>query len=320
MRKLSAIVKGKTRIGISGHVRPDGDCVGSCLALYHYLKMIVPDAYIDINLEAAPSYLNHMKGISEIKSDFKTRGRYEVYFVLDVSTLDRIGGAKEYFDNAEYTVCIDHHVSNDGDLAMENTIVPDASSTAEVLYDLFVQDKPKAIDENIAVCLYTGIIHDSGVLQYSCTSPHTLEIVSKLIDFGFDFSKIISESFYEKTYIQNMLLGRALIESIVFMEGKGIVSVIDRKMLEFYGADSSDLEGIVNQLKNTKGVHFSILMHETDTLTYKVSMRSDETLDVAAVCKTLGGGGHARAAGCTLSGTQHDVINMISAEVIKQYS
>ena len=318
MKKLSALVKGKKRIGISGHIRPDGDCVGSCLALYHYLKKIVPDAFIDVNLEEPPAYLMHMAGVEDIKSDFKSRGKYDIYFALDVSTLDRLGLAVDYYHNADVTVCIDHHVSNDGSFAEHTQILPDASSTAEVLYDLFAEDKPKEIDEATAICLYTGIIHDSGVLQYSCTSPHTMEIAAKLISFGFNFSKIISESFYEKTYRQNLLLGRALLGSMLFMDGKGIVSVVTRKMMDFYGTTSADLEGIVNQLNNTKGVHFALFMHETDTLTYKVSMRSDETLDVAKVCSSLGGGGHARAAGVTLKGTHHDVINMISAEVAKQ--
>lgn len=319
MRKLSAIIKDKKYIGISGHVRPDGDCVGSCLALYNYIKKISPDAFVDINLETPPSFLSHMKGFSEIKSDFKTRGKYDVYFALDLSTLDRLGGALDYFKNADKTVCIDHHISNDGSFGDEKLIVPDASSTAEVLYDLITEDNRKALDVDIAVCLYTGIIHDSGVLQYSCTSPKTMAVVSDLIRFGFDFTKIINESFYEKTYKQNLLLGRALMESIIFMEGRGIVSVVSRRMLDFYQANSSDLEGIVNQLKNTKGVHFAILLTETDTLTYKVSMRSDETLDVAKVCAALGGGGHVRAAGATLSGTHYDVINMLSAEIAKQY-
>lgn len=318
MRKLSALVKDKKHIGISGHVRPDGDCVGSCLALYLYLEKIAPTAVIDVNLEKPSDKFAYIKGFDEIKSDFKLREKYDLYFCLDLSTVDRLGGAVDYFMAAEETVVIDHHVTNDGNFGDNIDITPMASSTCERLYQLMAEDRKKDIDCDIAVALYTGIIHDSGVMQYSCTTEVTLKVVSELINYGFNSSDIINKSFYEKTYVQNQLLGRALLESIVFMNGMGIVSVVDRKLLEFYQAESADLDGIVNQLLYTQGVHFSMLLTEIDTLTYKVSMRSDEAVDLSKVAKIVGGGGHARAAGCTLSGTHHDVINILSEYIEKE--
>ena len=318
MKKLSAIVKDKRHIGISGHVRPDGDCVSSCIALYLYLKKLEPEAVIEINLEQPSDKFSYLKGFDDIKTDFKVRGKYDVYFALDMSTPDRLGAASEYFLGATETVVIDHHVSNDGNFGDYIAIEPNASSTCELLYGLMAFDKKKCIDVDIAAALYTGIIHDSGVLQYSCTTEKTLFVVGELLVYGFDSAKIIQESFYEKTYVQNLLMGRALLESVVFMNGYGICSTVDRKLLDFYNADSKDLDGIVNQLLNTKGVHFSLLLTEIDTLSYKVSMRSDEAVDLAVIAKALGGGGHARAAGVTLNGTKYDVINIISEHIEKQ--
>ena len=196
-----------------------------------------------------------------------------------------------------------------------NVVEPFASSTAEVLYGLFEEER---LDEEIAVALYTGIIHDSGVFQYSNTTPRTMEIGAKLLRYGFPFSKIIEESFYQKTYLQTQILGRALMESVRFMDGRCIVSCVDRKMMKFYDVVPSDLDGIVNQLRNIKGIDCAIFMYEIGVQEYKVSMRSNEKVDVAKVASFFGGGGHVRAAGCTMSGNMHDVINNLSLHIEQQ--
>lgn len=156
------------------------------------------------------------------------------------------------------------------------------------------------------------------MFQYSNTSPETLEIAAKLIAYGFDFSQLIDSTFYEKTHVQNQILGRALLESIVFMDGKCIVSMIDKKTMAFYNATSHDLDGIVSQLRSTKGVECAIFMYQTDVLEYKVSLRSNGVVDVAKVASFFGGGGHVKAAGVTMQGTFHDIVNNLSAQIAKQ--
>lgn len=113
-------------------------------------------------------------------------------------------------------------------------------------------------------------------------------------------------------------MGRALMESIRFMDGRCIVSMVDRKTMDFYNAVPGDLDGIVNQLRNIKGIDCAIFMYETGVLEYKVSMRSNENVDVAKVASFFGGGGHVRAAGCTMKGTFHDCINNLSLHIDKQ--
>ena len=174
------------------------------------------------------------------------------------------------------------------------------------------------MDPSIAKALYIGIIHDTGVFQYSNTSSETLRIAADLISYGFDFPTLIDQTFYEKTYVQNQILGRALLESIQFMDGRCIVSMVDKKTMSFYDATPHDLEGIVNQLRNTKGVECAIFMYQTNTLEYKVSLRSNGKIDVAKIAMMFGGGGHVRAAGVTMQGTYHDIINNLSAQIEKQ--
>ena len=211
-------------------------------------------------------------------------------------------------------LCVDHHVTNTryGDV---NVVEPDASATCEVLFGLMDEEK---ISRETAECLYTGIIHDTGVFQYSNTSIRTMEIAGKLMAKGIDFSTIISESFYQKTYVQNQVLGRALLESILFCDGQCIFSVMRKKDMEFYGVTSKDMEGIVEQLRSTAGVECAIFLYEKEFQEFKVSMRSKKKVDVSRVAAYFGGGGHVRAAGCTMNGRIHDVINNLSEHIAKQ--
>lgn len=306
-------VSGAKRIGISGHVRPDGDCVGACLALWQFLHKNVPQAEVKVLLEEPQEIFQYLKGFDRIISDFPEEEAFDVYFALDCNE-ERLGDAVKYFQAAVKTINIDHHVSNTG-CGDVNLIRPEIGSTCEVLYDLIGEEY---LDKDIAEALYTGMIHDTGVFQYSNTTPETMRKGANLISYGFDFAKLIEETFYQRTYIQSQIMGRALMESIRFMDNQCIVSAITRKIMDFYNVGPKDLDGIVNHLRNIKGVSCAIFMYEADVLEYKVSMRSDEKVDVAKVAVYFGGGGHARAAGCTMRGTFHDCVNNLSLHIAKQ--
>ena len=312
--KIDQLVKGAKTIGISGHIRPDGDCVGSCMGMYLYIKKNFPKIRVDVFLETIPPELRFIKDIEEVRSDFQTDVKsYDLFIILDCSK-DRLGDAEKFFDAAKKTANIDHHVSNKG-TGDELYIVPTASSSCELVYNMAERDK---MDIDIAKALYTGMVTDTGVFKYSNTSPETMRIAADLISFGFDFGSLIDHVFYEKTYLQNQILGRAPLESIMLMDGKCVVSVISKQTMEFYGAVSNDLDGIVNQLLLTLGVECAIFMYEIAPLEYKVSLRSSGAVDVSQVAETFGGGGHMRAAGCTINGTSHDVINNLTKYIHRQ--
>ena len=256
-------------------------------------------------LEKPAEIFDCISHIEEIKSEINTDKIYDVFIVLDCAD-DRLGDAGPLFENAGKRINIDHHISNPG-CGDVRIVEADRSSTAELLYDLMDADK---IDREIATALYIGIIHDTGVLRYSNTSPRTLQVAAELIKYGFDFSDIIQKTFYEKTYVQTQIMGRAVLESVRFMNNRCIVSMVSRRMMDFYQVGPKDLEGIVNQLQVVKDVDCAIFMYETGTLEYKVSLRSNGSVDVASVAMKFGGGGHVRAAGCTMNGTYHDNIKI----------
>ena len=314
MKNIAEVLDGVKTMAIAGHIRPDGDCVGSCMALYAYIRKWFPEIQADIYLETPKPVFGYLAYMDEVKSEASGEKEYDLFVTCDVSSRDRLAVAGEYFEKAKKTVCIDHHVSNLG-FANINHILPDGSSSCEVLYGLL---DPEKVDREIAQAVYTGIIHDTGVFQYSCTSPETMRIAGELMKTGFDFTELIEKSFYRKTYIQNQVMGRVLAESILLLDGKCIVGYMKKKDMDFYGVDGADLDGIVSQLRLTEGVEAAIFIYEKNTQEFKVSLRSNGEVDVSRIAVFFGGGGHVKAAGCEMSGSMYDVVNNITAELVKQ--
>lgn len=312
---LSDILKDVKSVGITGHIRPDGDCTGSVLALYNYIVENMPETDVDLYLEQPGSEFYYLKNIDKIKNTPEDK-KYDVFFVLDCSSLDRIEPFISCFNNASKTVCIDHHVSNTGFTDLSK-IEPQASSACEALYGTMDADK---ISRNVAECIYTGIIHDTGVFKYSCTSKKTMEIAGEMMEKGIDYSDIIDNTFYKKTYVQNQILGRALLESVLFYDGKCIFTTVTMDEMEFYGVTGRELGGIVEQLRLTDGVEVAIFLYQTGEEEYKVSLRSKKKIDVAAIATQFGGGGHVRAAGYTAKGSVYQIINSIGELIEKQYN
>ena len=304
---IAEILKGKKTVAITGHVRPDGDATGSCLALCQYINKNFPDIKADVYLEETNPDLNYLKGIDSVRHEVVDLMSYDVFFVLDCANIDRIKPFASLFEAAKTRVCIDHHVSSDGDFAEFNKIEPDASSTCEVLYRLLDKDK---IDRDIATCLYTGIIHDTGVFKYESTSPETMMIAADLMSHGFDFTKIIDDGFYARSFAAGKALGKALEKAQLFCNGYGIYSFLTSDDLEESGAGKQDLGGIVEQLRLTGGSELAVFIYPSEG-EKKVSLRSKREIDVAAYAKSHGGGGHVRAAGFSSDKEYDEIIKDI---------
>ena len=170
----------------------------------------------------------------------------------------------------------------------------------------------------MAEALYLGIVHDTGVFQYSCAGPSTFRAAAELLETGIDAADLIMDTFYEKSYARMQIFGRALVESFLFMEGKCIVSYIRKKVMDFYGVKPKDLDGIVSQLRNTRGVEVAIFMYELDQNVFKVSLRSGNEVDVSKIAGYFGGGGHEKASGVTMTGTPQDILNNLAERIDEQ--
>lgn len=301
-------------VAIAGHMHPDGDCVGSCLATYNYIKTYYPQIDVSLYLEPIPNIFKFMARADEIISDCSQEKVYDLFIAQDCGDRNRLGEAAHYCETAKRTVCVDHHVSNTG-FADADYIFPEASSTSELVYDLLPKER---ITKEIAECIYTGIVHDTGVFQYSCTSRKTMEIAGALMELGIDYPKIVDETYYAKTYNQNRISGLALLKSRLHLDGKCISSIITLEEMQTYEVLPKHLEGIVSQLRATKDVETAVFLYQTGDETYKASLRSCTYVDVAKIAVAYGGGGHVRAAGCSVQGDAEQILKEIVAKVAEQ--
>lgn len=313
MNRIDNILENIDSLAITGHIHPDGDCVGSCLALYNYVKRNYPKLEADVYLQEPTDKLAFLAGFEDINSKLDKNRTYDLMVCLDSASLERIGSARKYFDSALCTISIDHHISNT-EFAEENYVFAESSSACEALYSFL---DPAKINRDIAICLYTGIIYDTGVFKYSATSPDTMRLAADLMEYDIPTEYIIDESFYSKTYEENRIFGYAVLNSTLCFDGKFIYSYISAAKMKEYDVSSKELEGIVSQLRLTRGVYAAAFLYELEPGKYKLSLRSKKEVDVNKVAAVFGGGGHTKAAGATLLGTLDECIGALLREIEK---
>lgn len=313
MENLASSLAQVSTVAILGHVRPDGDCTGSCLATYNYIRTWFPKIMVDVYLEPIPNIFKFLKGADTIKNSCDSDETYDLCIVQDCSDTNRLGAAVKYFRTAKETICIDHHVSN-GSFADVNHVFPKASSTSELIFELMEEEK---ITKEIAECIYVGMVHDTGVFQYSSTTAKTMNIAGRLMDKGIAFTKIVDETFYTKTYNQNRIMGKVLLDSRLYLNGACIVGVATKEDMKEFEVLPKHLDGIVNQLRVTRGVEVAAFLYETEN-GYKLSLRSNGRVNVARIAMELGGGGHVMAAGVDLSLSLKEIIPLIIGRIEEQ--
>ncbi|SER60759.1 DHH family phosphoesterase [Lachnobacterium bovis] len=315
---IDEILKGKKNIGIAGHVNPDGDCIGASLAFFNYVKETCKEIKTDVYLENIPNIFKFMNGseciIDNISNEEDYNKEYDLFVVLDCGAIDRLGKFEKYYMNAKETLCIDHHITNNN-YADYNYVVPEASSTCELLVDLLGINK---ISKRTAECLYTGIIHDTGVFQYTCTSKKTMNIAGELMQKGINYTKIIDDTYYTKTFEQNKVLGQALLNSNIHLNGKCVSSIITQKEMKKYNVLPKHLDGIINQLRVTKNIEVAIFLYEIEKDIFKASLRSNGKVDVSDIAVIFGGGGHEMAAGFSQKKDPELIIDNVIKEVSKR--
>lgn len=320
MLNLKKELQGVKTVAILGHVRPDGDCVGSCLALYNYIETYFPEISAKVYLQDFMPEFLMLKNADKIDHDSHEEITYDLCFSLDSADRERHGEFITYFDRAKRRIGIDHHVSNRG-FAEEHLIISDASATAEIMYDLIGRE---CLTKEIAECLYLGIAHDTGIFQYSNASPKTYRAVADLLETGIEASRIIDETFYQKSYAQNRILGKTLMESELFHDGSIVAGVVTLKDMKDYGVTPKELDGIVSQLRYTRGVEVAVFLYElseNDTdeeKHFKVSMRSNGKVNVSRIAAEFGGGGHIKAAGCEMTGNAGEILEKLAVQIESQ--
>ncbi|HXY53686.1 MAG TPA: bifunctional oligoribonuclease/PAP phosphatase NrnA [Nitrospirota bacterium] len=297
---------------ISVHKSPDGDALGSQLALMHALEKLKKSVTAH-NLDPAPEIYRFLPGLAKIKTGGPAAGRYDALVVLD-SEPARTG----LFDGsypADTLIDIDHHITN----ALEwklSWLDPEASATGEMIYKL-IKGLGVTIDRDIALCLYTAIFTDTGSFRYSNTSPASMRISADLIEAGAD-PWLVTENVYESyAYRRLKLLGNVLAGLERSEDGRIAWVVISGSLYQLTGSTAEDTENFVNFVRSVKGVEVAVLFRQTAEAQYKISMRSKGRVDLSGLAASLGGGGHKNAAGCVLYGTLEEVKKKVISEVDK---
>lgn len=284
-------------IVILTHENPDGDAIGTGLALYNSLKQMGKQP--DIIIPEYPRTFEFLPGSDEIKKESNIE-KYDLAISVDCATIKMLNGFASYFENAKVKISIDHHSTNTmfGDL---NYVSPDAPACAQILLVVLEYFKVD-ITKDIGTCILTGIITDTGGFKYSGVTSETFEFVAWLLNKGINVSKIYRKVLQTKTRA-NFELNRIATNRLEFFEdGKVAFTYITKEDEEKVGAENGDHEGIVETGRDIEGVEVSIFIRQTDK-GCKISMRSNEYVNVSDVCLLLGGGGHIHAAGVTLQCT-----------------
>ena len=314
--EILELVKNCTRIGLTGHENPDGDCTGACCGLALYLRKVLPEAVVDIYLEPpAENLIRNIPGADTIIYEVTgNEEKYDAFIVLD-SAPSRVGKPLELYNRAGLKINIDHHRTNPGAGDTECYIDGKASSACELVYKVIDREE---IDAQIAQALYEGIVTDTGVFQYSNTSESTMRAAGSLMSYGFDHTAVIREVFFERTPKQARVLGTALIKAEPLLDGKLILCCFDKKTMDELGAGRKDLDGISAQLLLTEGADCSVFFHETEPGIWRASMRSLHVTDVSSIAAKHEGGGHLRAAGFTIRTDIHTAIKDITDDIAQQ--
>ncbi|MCR5451199.1 MAG: bifunctional oligoribonuclease/PAP phosphatase NrnA [Lachnospiraceae bacterium] len=313
--RLDDIIKDARSIAISGHVRPDGDCVGSCLGVYNYITAYYPEKEVSVILESIPDVFHFLSGSDKVETASDEKKIYDLFIALDCGEIGRLGDSGHYFTDAKHTLCVDHHISNK-DFADINYVFPKASSTCELIGELIDNDK---ITKEIAECLYTGIVTDTGLFQFQSTHRSTMNFAGFLMDKGIDYPWIADTVFFAKSLTRGKITAVAWDHARLFADGKIIGSYVSREDMNKLDALPKHMEGISNDLRSTRGVELSIFVYPLPDGAFKGSARSVKTFDCAAFASKYNGGGHIRAAGFSLTGDDPEsLVEMLCNEAATQ--
>ena len=303
--EIAGILKKAKKAVVCGHSMPDGDSIGSVLAMGILLNKIGVESYL-ATPSPVPVMYDFLPGFDKIGAlkDFPADCDLAVF--LDCTDLGRLGEDSVInLSTVSITVNIDHHVSNEG-FANLNYVDPEAAATGEIVFEL-AKIMGITIEKDLAVNLYTAIAMDTGGFRFSNTTAKTHQIASVLIETGIDVSDTNYNLFEKKDFIHLKLLGYALAELKTAAEGRLAWVTLPMEIMHEFGALDEHAGGIINYPRMLNGVKIGLLFREISPDKFKIGFRSTNQVDVNKLAAIFGGGGHPRASGCSVEGNQQDV-------------
>ena len=308
MEKILQHIKASRRILVASHAEPDGDCLGSLVALGLALSKL--DKTITLfNPSPIPAVYRFLPGVERIVPRMGGAADYDLAIILDCGDIDRVGEDSRIIDRIPIVINIDHHISNTG-FGHIQLVDTNACATAEIVYRI-IAALEIPFDKAIATSIYLGILTDTGSFRFSNTNPAAFAISKAMIDIGVDPHAVAQRVFGTYSLGRIKLLNMALNSIEISENGKLSLMTVSRSMLNATGTNAEDIDGLINYARRIEDVKVAALIHEikngagkfTNMNRYHVSLRSDDTVDVAKIAGKFGGGGHTSAAGFQIEST-----------------
>ena len=293
---IVAAIRTRQRFVLSSHARPDGDAIGSQIAMALALESLGKDVAL-VNRDPVPGPLTAFPGTERIRVAEAVDEAYDAAIIMECSSLDRTGVAG--FDRS-FVINVDHHQGNTSYGAL-NWFDASAAACAEMVYDLIVA-LGVTLTPAIATHIYVGILTDTGSFHYSSISARTFDICRALVEAGVDPPRVARAVFDSNTLGRLRLFGAVLSAIELELDGRLALMRVDEAMTAKAGGTYDDTEGLINLPLTVKEIHAVVFFKQLEVDEYRVSMRSKGEIDIGAVAKSFGGGGHKNAAGCTVSG------------------
>ena len=285
-------------ICILGHQTPDGDCIGSALAIYNYILNKYGDSKIvKIYLDVFSKKYLILPNADKISDDLKDATKFDLAIVVDCGNLDRLKEYKRYFEEAKDSIVFDHHENNDIP-ARVSVVSPESIATCEVLYPFLDRT---FIDKNVAECLYLGLATDSGIFRYKSTNKKTLLMAATLIDYGFDFTKLLDTIVFNNSFI-------AFDRLKLICKGQVSYSYLTKDELDNLNITKNDVDNIIVYLREIENIKIAAFAYPVGVNIYKFSLRSNsDKFDLSEFARKHEGGGHMLASGCIYHGNIEDI-------------
>jgi phosphoesterase RecJ-like protein len=318
--EIVAALKEGHSFSLSGHQNPDGDVIGSQLALAGLIRRFGADKIIDIqNNGPVPRFLSYLHGTDGIKNVTKVDGEYDVQIVFECSGAERMGGIIDLKKQVKKVINLDHHLHNPnfGDI---NLVEPTTSSTCELIYKIFEHAGVTPSKEE-AIAMYSGMVTDTGWFRYGNTNAQTHMIASKLLACGVPIADLSERIYLSKSPEAIRLLARTLTNMKLIYDNRVAVLTLPVDVVNSIGATSDDTEDLVNYGLQIESVMASMILKEKkDPPLVKVSLRSKGNVDINQVARLFGGGGHKNASGCALNMNLADAEAALTKEIARIFS
>lgn len=315
IEQLDISIKNSKNILLVSHINPDGDTLGSMCGFYSLIKDNYKKTCEMAVVSKLPSVYEFLPEISCAKfiEEYDLSREYDLVINLDVASKDRCSGAQVLFEKAKKTVNIDHHETNTN-YADINIVNPKASATAEVIFD--IADKLNwKITQNSAICLYVGIMTDTGCFRFSNTSQKTMVTAGKLISLGVDSSQLYQKCYEANSKDMVLFQSYCVSKSVFLNDDKIAYTIVYKKDLEKFNYNGDDFtDGLTEKLRAIKGVEVAFVIKELSANASKLSMRS-RSKDIVQICTAFSGGGHKLAGGAVIKANPENAVKLVLKEI-----